>query len=594
MSEAATTRIQTSVQNSMMNFRQDLARQLGSMCLELRGDSNYSAADARILTQNYELWERTNSTFGVIANIYLWKSTQNKDGLLHLVPVQGRFETIPWPARFNRVHPLLASASSPQAADWTAPLPSERKQRARSARISGTSQSDVQVLGAVDQSVPLLILPESDEDVSDWLLVELNPKVLEQTIFPQIAQRYFGDARNSEYEVAVISEGAPGIQILYSSVGDFQRSGKITADAALNLFGPPGGPHRPALDLFRSRRGLLRSEAQTTSSVSGNDTGEIFAPVRFDPIDSDAHGSDWQVVVRHRKGSLAAAVGELRFRNLEISFGVLILLAASMGLILFNSYRARRLALLQMDFVAGVSHELRTPVAAILSISENMSDGIVENPQQMLRYGGLIRNQARQLNHLVEQVLRFAAMQGKNTAYTIRRLQVSEVIDEVLENLSNLITASGIKVDCEIEPGLPPVEADFGVLSQCLQNLISNACKYGGDSKWIGIRATMRQVIAERWINITVEDHGMGIDSAELRHIFEPFYRTPKVVASHVHGTGLGLALAKSFAEIMGGHLTVSSNVGEGSAFTLHLRAASGLEILSRNGTELRNERSAR
>jgi hypothetical protein len=321
VSEAATTRIQTSVQNSMMNFRQDLARQLGSMCLELRGDSNYSAADARILTQNYALWERTNSTFGVIANIYWWKSTQRQEGLLHLVPMEGRFETIPWPERFSRVRALLSSASSPQPADWAATLPLEPKQRVRPSRISGTNPPDVQVIGAVDQSIRLLILPASDEDVSDWLLVELNPKVLEQTIFPHIAQRYFGDSHNSEYEVAVISEDAPGIQILYSSVGDFQRSGKITADAALNLFGPPGGPRRPPLDLFRTSRGVLRSGAQTAPSVSGNDTGEIFAPVRFDPIDSDANGNNWQVVVRHRKGSLAAAVGELRFRNLEISFG---------------------------------------------------------------------------------------------------------------------------------------------------------------------------------------------------------------------------------------------------------------------------------
>ncbi len=101
----------------------------------------------------------------------------------------------------------------------------------------------------------------------------------------------------------------------------------------------------------------------------------------------------------------------MRRRNLMASFGVLGVLAVTMGLILMASQRARRLARLQMDFVAGISHELRTPLAVISSAAENIAHGVVEDKQQLVRYGNTIVKQSRQLTQLVEQVLMFAASQ---------------------------------------------------------------------------------------------------------------------------------------------------------------------------------------
>src|SRR5262249_3707552 len=126
-----------------------------------------------------------------------------------------------------------------------------------------------------------------------------------------------------------------------------------------------------------------------------------------------------------------------------------------------------------------------------------------------------------------------------------------------------------------VEPGLPPVAADFAALSQCLQNLITNAIKYGGDGHWLGVRAdAYKESGVIREIEITVRDRGVGIAPAELKHIFEPFYRSPSVASSNVHGTGLGLPLARTVIEAMRGRLTVNSEPGRGSAFTIHLGVA--------------------
>ena len=97
-----------------------------------------------------------------------------------------------------------------------------------------------------------------------------------------------------------------------------------------------------------------------------------------------------------------------RRRNLLLSFGVLLLLAVSMALIIVSTQRARRLARLQMEFVAGVSHELRTPVAVICSAADNLAEGFVGAKDQVKEYGALIRNEGRRLAGMIEQILRFA------------------------------------------------------------------------------------------------------------------------------------------------------------------------------------------
>jgi len=192
----------------------------------------------------------------------------------------------------------------------------------------------------------------------------------------------------------------------------------------------------------------------------------------------------------------------------------------------------------------------------------------------LAQYGSIIKNQARQLNHLVDQVLRFSVAQKTRTGPPTKPISVVQVIDGALENTASVISGAGFRVEVEVEPNLPPVNGDSETLSQCLQNLVTNAVKYGGSEQWLAIRAGSERTPKGQEIAITVEDHGIGIQPEDMQQIFEPFYRSP-AVASQVHGTGLGLALAKSFAEALGGRLTVESEVGKGSAFTIHLPVAS-------------------
>lgn len=281
------------------------------------------------------------------------------------------------------------------------------------------------------------------------------------------------------------------------------------------------------------------------------------------------------LIVRHRQGSLEEVVAAHQTRNLAVSFGVLFLLCVSMGTILVSTRRAQRSAKSQMDFVAGVSHELRTPLAVICSAAENLADGVVASKEQVAQYGTLIREEGRRLTGMIEQTLQFAAGQSNRQTYDLKPQQVADIVQTVLRQSAPTIQAADCQVEQNVAANLPDIIVDRAALSQSLQNLIGNAVKYGGGSRWLGVRAeTGDSPMGGSEVRISVEDKGFGISPAELTHIFDPFFRGKEATSRQIHGTGLGLSLARDAVTAMGGRLSVKSKAGEGSTFTIHLPAA--------------------
>ena len=324
---------------------------------------------------------------------------------------------------------------------------------------------------------------------------------------------------------------------------------------------PPGNPgDRPQIS-NGARNAFASQERLRMARRLG-----VAAPMQ--PIISDTR-SAWELVVRHRAGSVDAAVAELRMKNLAVSFAILLLLGVSMALIVMTSQRAQRLARLQVEFVAGVSHELRTPLAVISSAADNLTDGIIESKPQVKLYGTLIRNEARRLEGMMEHILEFASGQKRRT-YDPKVLSVPALIESALAFCSNTIQEAGVKVEKNIAADVAPVLAEEHGLLQCLQNLLLNAVKYGGETRWIGVDARMDSGS----VLISVADRGLGIDAEDLPYIFDAFYRGRSVTEAQIHGTGLGLSLAKSFAQAAGGNISVVSSPGEGACFTLRLPAA--------------------
>jgi signal transduction histidine kinase len=392
-----------------------------------------------------------------------------------------------------------------------------------------------------------------------WLVLAFDEEILRGTVLADLAKRYFSGIHGLDYQVAVLAGPPPGL-VLYSSDPGFGNEPIRDADGIVQVFGPPpaaGGP----VQLF---------EASTNRYLATSSAGLTWLPI-FPEADRN---QSWQLVVRHRRGgALGAFVGEIRRRDLSVGISVLALLVVSVAMLIILNNRAQRLARLQMDFVTTVSHELRTPLTIIRSAADNLADGTVREPEKLTRYGSVISSQARNLSGLVEELLQFAALKERRhrpPLHAEQPIDVAELIDRTLAGTHELIEAASFVVERDIEPDLPPVMGDPTALSQCLQNLIANALKYGRDGRWLGLAARAAGANGTRELQISVSDRGIGIGSADLRRIFEPFYRSPSV-AGRVHGTGLGLALARGIAEAMKGRITVASAPGKGSTFTLHL-----------------------
>ena len=277
------------------------------------------------------------------------------------------------------------------------------------------------------------------------------------------------------------------------------------------------------------------------------------------------------VSVRHVDGSLQQVVSQQYHRSLAMAVGVLLVLGAAMGLAVLSANRAARLADLRMDFVAGVSHELRTPLSVIRMIGENMADGLLGSGKKARQYGDLLRNYGLRLSQMVEHTLQLAAIESGQKGYQLETLNIPEILDGIVADAKPLLDQAGFAIERFDGNDLPPVKGDEVALRQSLGNLISNAVKYGHPGQWVGLDTKVAAKSGRREVQIQVHDRGRGIPPGELSSIFAPYFRGQTGGRARIPGSGLGLKLAREMVRGMGGDLTVESEIGHGSTFTVHL-----------------------
>jgi signal transduction histidine kinase len=498
-------------------------------------------------SETYDTWVNTAAHPQIVANTYLIDTAQGRLRLRRWNPTTHEFTMASWPAILERWRPQLDQ----ELASFNAgQLPDRRLAfRGEDSLLVAPLRSFVV---NPDASTPQTVTP-----LFGFTVIELDLQFIRQQLLPEIAERHFTHPDGDMYRVAVIATDEPH-EVIYRSVPEATLE-SARADATEEFFGFRGGPGPP----FRTRGGDRR--AGTGDRRAGT------ADLR--PGDQRRPDFRWTLLVQHQSGSLEAAVAGARRRNLAISFGILLLLTVSIVLLAASSRRAQRLAQQQIEFVAGISHELRTPIAVIRSAAENLSHGVIGNVDRVKRYGTTMEMQARRLGEMVERVLQYAGIESGRVVAARAPLNVEEIIESAIEGAMP-VTGSGIVIERNVAPGLPPVVGDSAALRSAIQNLIANALKYGGTDRWVGLRATHDRERRQSVVRITVSDHGSGIPPSELPHIFEPFYRGADAVNRQVEGNGLGLSLVQRIVNAHGGRVTVSSRPAAGSAFTITLPAA--------------------
>jgi signal transduction histidine kinase len=278
----------------------------------------------------------------------------------------------------------------------------------------------------------------------------------------------------------------------------------------------------------------------------------------------------WTLYVTAKPGpSEAGMAARQRFLALITVFMSLFLIGGAY-FIAHAIRRDREVSRMQSDFVSAVSHEFRTPLTSIRQLSEMLALGRVPaEGRRQVYYETLVRESTR-LERLVEGLLNFGRMEAGAGPYRFDEVEVSALAAGVAAEFEPQIAGQGRRIEFEGAAEGCRIHADAEALAVALRNLVDNALKYSPDSPSVQV-AWRRK---ESRVAIEVKDEGLGIAAAERKAIFGKFIRGSAAAQANVKGSGVGLAMVRHIVEAHGGDITLASEPGRGSTFTMLLPAS--------------------
>ena len=237
--------------------------------------------------------------------------------------------------------------------------------------------------------------------------------------------------------------------------------------------------------------------------------------------------------------------------------------------------RQIKLSRLKNDFIATVSHELKTPLASMRVLADTLLEGSYEDQKQTKEYLELICKENKRLSGLIDNFLTFSRMERNKQAFEMVRTSPAAIARAAAEAVRTEFSQSPCKFDVNINDDLPDVLADRDAIVTVLVNLLDNAYKYSYDDKHIELNVFAQ----DRSVCFRVSDNGIGMSRRAARNIFKRFYQVDRSLSRHAQGCGLGLSIAKFIIEAHKGTISVDSEPGKGSTFTVKLPVANRSEV---------------
>lgn len=588
------------LQTAAAQLVQDFDAEIGRAVFALQIDSSsVDQGEWSGFAQKYQVWAASAASPRIVKSIHFAdapgpRSNTAAPSLRVWNPQTHTFDETPWPADLASVRTRFVHE---EIAVIDVPAPGERRPAngSRAARMPIQRMLLPPTPTGDDQSIVMPVMriasPGRDGDARPdvtllgFTILRFDLEALGTDVLPGLVRRHFYDEEGeTEFAIAVVSR-ENAAKVIFESQPGAADSASTGPDAAASLLGPrmgqfmfmargtesrrvfgtgPPPPPPPAPPPSTPARG--QSEVVLNVIEAKRDGGGAVSVQRA-TVSGDGQ---WRLIAKHRAGSLEAAVAAARTRNFALSSGILALLGAAIGLIVVSARRADRLARQQLEFVAAVSHELRTPVSVIGAAAGNLADGVVDEPGRVKKYGATIQTEARRLGETVERVLQLAGIAAGSAGASASLVPGHALIGEALAAVRHEADLAGVVIDRHVPDVLPSVSGDAMALRSALQNLIGNAVKYSGESRWVRISATA----SRRTLRISVEDRGIGIDADDRKHIFEPFYRGREAVSRQIQGSGLGLHLVRRIIEAHDGSVAVHSEPGKGSTFVIELPTA--------------------
>jgi signal transduction histidine kinase len=232
--------------------------------------------------------------------------------------------------------------------------------------------------------------------------------------------------------------------------------------------------------------------------------------------------------------------------------------------------RLKALSQVKDEFVANVSHELRTPITNLHLHLSLLQGTPAEGQAERV---ATLRREAGRLQRIIEDLLRLSRLDQDRAAVDLATVDLNALVGQYVEDRQLLAVRHGLALDFDGQPGLPPVQADAGLLGQALSALLTNACNYTPKGGRVVVGTWQQRHQEELWAGFSVSDTGPGIPPDEHSHLFERFYRGRVGRESEVPGTGLGLAVVKEVVDRHGGRVEVANRglPDEGATFSVWL-----------------------
>jgi signal transduction histidine kinase len=228
-------------------------------------------------------------------------------------------------------------------------------------------------------------------------------------------------------------------------------------------------------------------------------------------------------------------------------------------------------------FLSSMSHELRTPLNAIIGYTELILDQIYgEAPEQMRQVVERVQINGRHLLSLINEVLDLSKIEVGKLDLNSESIDLAHLIDEIIGTAGQLAEKNKNRLIVEAQENVGTLTGDPMRLKQILLNLLSNACKFTKEGE---VALRVRKVADGRdWVELAVSDTGIGLTAEQQTKLFQEFTQADSLTSRRYGGTGLGLALSRKLARIMGGDVTVTSELGKGSVFTVRLPGSADSE----------------
>jgi signal transduction histidine kinase len=341
-------------------------------------------------------------------------------------------------------------------------------------------------------------------------------------------------------------------------------------------------PDRRALALLRADKLLaglqataaaesLPPDVEITLLPPGAEKGESFVSLPAGPS-----WPGWRLAFLFKNQNVFEATTNHRAAT-YLWAGLLVM--GAMGLLTLLAVRLLRrqaaLARLKNDLVATVSHELKTPVSSMRVLVDTLLDSERLNEQTVREYLQLIAQENERLSRLIQNFLTFSRMERKKYNFELRRLSARQVVDSAVQAVRERFAAPGCRFEVAIQDDLPDIMGDADALGAALVNLLDNAYKYSEELRHILLRASA----CNGHVIFSIQDNGIGIAPGETKKIFNPFHQVDQRLSRKGSGCGLGLSIVQSIVSVHGGHVSVESQPGRGSTFTISLPATGDVRM---------------